>query len=279
MVLMVTIHHPVREDTLSHIPVYRIGFDDIRWALRQGWEDFLGLRGDLIFVGLIYPFVGFIAVLVSLEQSLLPLLFPLAAGISLLGPLVAAGFYEMARRRELGQDIRWRHFFDVFVGPAAGPLLALGLVLAGLFVLWLAAAMSIYEIFFVDANLGWRSPGPAAAFIETLFTTPNGWGLIIVGNLVGLGFAIVALMISVTSFPMVVDRPDLGAATAIETSIRVFMRNPIQILTWGLIVAVLLVLGSIPLFVGLAAVLPVLGYATWHLYTRAVEREELVSPS
>lgn len=271
---MVTIHHPVREDTLSHVPVRRIGFDDIRWALRQGWEDFLGLRGDLLFVGLIYPFVGFIAVLVSLDQSLLPLLFPMAAGISLLGPLVAAGFYEMARRRELGQDTSWRHFFDVFTGPAAGPLLALGLVLAGLFVLWLAAAMSIYEMFFVNANLGWRSPGPLNTFLQTLFTTPEGWGLIIVGNLVGLGFAILVLIISVTSFPMVVDQPEAGAATAIETSIRVSLRNPLQILSWGLIVAVLLVIGSIPLFIGLAVVLPVLGYATWHLYTRAVVREE-----
>ena len=276
---MVTVHHPVREDTLSHVPVRRIRFDDIRWALKQGWEDFLGLRGDLLFVGLIYPFVGLIAILVSLNQSLLPLLFPLAAGISLLGPLVAAGFYEMARRRELGQDIGWRHFFDVFTGPAAGPLLALGLVLAGLFVLWLAAAMSIYQMFFVDPNLGWRSPGPAGAFIQMLFTTPQGWALILVGNLVGLGFAILALIVSVASFPMVVDQPEAGAATAIETSIRVSLRNPVQIFTWGLIVAGLLVIGSIPLFIGLAVVLPVLGYATWHLYTRTVVREERVNPA
>lgn len=266
------ITHPAREDTLSHVPVRRIGFNDVRWALRQGWEDFLGLRGDLLFVGVLYPFVGFIAVLVALNQSLLPLLFPMAAGISLLGPLVAAGFYEMARRRELGEDIRWRHFFDVFAGPAAGPLLALGLVLAGLFVLWLAAAMAIYQIFFVDPTLGFRTPGPAAAFIEALLTTSNGWGLIIVGNLVGLAFAVVTLMISVVSFPMVVDQPEAGAATAIETSIRAFARNPVQMLGWGLIVAALLVIGSIPLFIGLAVALPVLGYATWHLYTRVVER-------
>jgi uncharacterized membrane protein len=266
------ITHPAREDTLSHIPVRKISFEDVKWALRQGWEDFLSLRGDLLFVGILYPFVGFIAILVALNQSLLPLIFPLAAGISLLGPLVAAGFYELARRRELGQDIRWRHFFDVFTGPAAGPLIALGLVLAGLFVLWLAAAMSIYQIFFVDANLGFRSPGALGTFLNTLLTTSYGWGLIIVGNLVGLGFAIVTLMISAVSFPMAVDQPELGAATTIETSIRAFVRNPLQMIGWGLIVGVLLVIGSIPLFVGLAVVLPVLGYATWHLYTRVVER-------
>lgn len=269
------ITHPARADVLSDIPVRRIGFDDVKWALRQGWQDFMILRGDILFVGFIYPFVGLIAVLVALNQSLLPLAFPLSAGISLLGPLVAAGFYELARRRELGEDIRWRHFFDVYTGPAAGPLLALGVVLMGLFVFWLGAAVAIYEAFFVNATLGFRPPGPAGTFIEALFTTGQGWGLIIVGNLVGLMFAIVALMISVVSFPMAVDRPDLGAATAIETSIRAVLRNPLQMLGWGLIVAVLLVIGSIPLFVGLAAVLPILGYATWHLYTRVVDREAI----
>jgi len=139
-------------------------------------------------------------------------------------------------------------------------------------VLWLAAAMAIYQIFFVDANLGYRSPGEVGAFLNTLLTTSQGWGLIIVGNLVGLAFAVITLMINVVSFPMAVDQPDVGAATTIETSIRAFVRNPLPMLGWGLIVAVLLVIGSIPLFVGLAVVLPVLGYATWHLYTRVVVR-------
>jgi uncharacterized membrane protein len=37
-------------------------------------------------------------------------------------------------------------------------------------------------------------------------------------------------------------------------------------------VVALLALGCLPLFVGLAVVLPVLGYASWHLYTRVIER-------
>jgi len=41
---------------------------------------------------------------------------------------------------------------------------------------------------------------------------------------------------------------------------------------WGVVVTLLLALGSIPLFVGLAFVLPWLGYSTWHLYTRLVDR-------
>jgi uncharacterized membrane protein len=48
-----------------------------------------------------------------------------------------------------------------------------------------------------------------------------------------------------------------------------------MIIRWGFIVGVLLVLGSIPLFIGLAVVLPWLGYASWHLYTHVIDRSAL----
>src|SRR3546814_4970445 len=59
----------------------------------------------------------------------------LAAGVSILGPAVAAGFYELARRREQGLDSSWRHFFDVFSGPSFVPLVTLTVFLAVLFLL------------------------------------------------------------------------------------------------------------------------------------------------
>src|SRR3546814_1350721 len=114
-------------------------------------------------------------------------------------------------------------------------------------------------------------PNSFAAFFNELFTTPAGWAMIIVGNLVGLAFALVVLAISVVSFPMVVDGR-AEAYEAVRTSVRVTMRNPGTVLLWGMIVALLLFIGCALAFVGLAVVLPVLGYATWHLYTRAVER-------
>jgi uncharacterized membrane protein len=70
---------------------------------------------------------------------------------------------------------------------------------------------------------------------------------------------------------MVVDK-GTDAAVAVATSIRVFQRNPVTMINWGIRVALILALGALPLFVGLMVALPVLGYATWHLYTRAVER-------
>lgn len=260
--------HPAVGGGITHdMNVRRIDIADLRWALREGWDDFMELRGDLIFIGAIYPFVGLLAALVALDQSLVPLLFPAAAGISLLGPAVASGFYEMARRRETHDDIRWRHFFDAFTGPSGPHVGWLTAAVGVIFLLWLFAAGWVSV-----AAYGGNPPGTFEAFFGSLFTTREGWTMIIVGNIVGLAFAVVAMTLSVVSFPMVVDKPHVGGAKAVETSIRAVMRNFGVMLVWGLIVAVLLVAGAIPFFVGLAFVLPWLGYSTWHLYTRLVER-------
>ena len=74
------------------------------------------------------------------------------------------------------------------------------------------------------------------------------------------------------SFPLLLDR-NVGIGTAIGTSVRA-VAAPAQVpwSLWGLIVATALVLGSLPFFVGLVIVLPVLGHATWHLYRKVVPR-------
>src|SRR5690242_17830249 len=94
----------------AEIPVRRISAGDANAALREGWADFMEMRGDLIFIGLLYPLLGVAAAMVVVGSPLLPMLFPLVAGIGLLGPLAAVGFYEMARRREEGLHSNWSHF-------------------------------------------------------------------------------------------------------------------------------------------------------------------------
>jgi uncharacterized membrane protein len=253
---------------MEEIRIRRLSLHDLRVALAQGWQDFLAKRGDLVFIGIIYPVAVAMVALIAFHSSILPLVFPLVAGAVLLGPSAASGFYELARRRELGLDARWRHFLDVVRGPAAEPLIALNAIIFGLFILWVAAALYIYL-----HTMGPQAPQTPLAFLQAVFSTSEGWRMIIVGNLVGLGFAIVSLAISVVSFPMIVDR-QVAWTVAMRTSVRVAWQNPVVIAVWGLIVVGLLILGTITALVGLAVVLPVLGYSTWHLYTRAVERGE-----
>ncbi|NIJ19942.1 putative membrane protein [Sphingomonas naasensis] len=239
---------------------------DLGAALRQGWADFLEHRGDLLFIGFIYPLVGFAAAAVALQDSLIPLFFPIAAGIGLMGPAAAAGFYELARRREAGLESDWSHFLDVARRPSFDAFLAVAGLLLLLFLAWLATAAGLYM-----ALMGPAAPDSATGFLTRLFTTPEGWTLIVLGNLAGLAFSAAVLTVSVVAMPMLVDK-DVDARTAIHTSRLAVAANKGAMLRWGVTVAALLVIGSIPFFVGLAVVLPVLGYATWHLYTRLVVR-------
>jgi uncharacterized membrane protein len=256
---------PSAKPTPQAAEVRRIGLADIRIALRKGLDDFRAERGELLFLGVIYPVVGLLACLLTFRADLLPLAFPIAAGVSLMGPPLASGFYELARRRERGEDASWGRAFEVLKTPPFAAIAVLTAFVAALFGLWLLCAYGVYA-----ATLG-ANPDTAANFWGSLFTTSDGWTMIVVGNLVGAAFALVVLIVSAVSFPMLVDRK-AGPLTAAETSIRAVAKSPGTFALWGLTIAALLVLGSIPLFVGLAVVLPVLGYATWHLYTLAVVR-------
>ena len=246
--------------------VRRITDTDINWALSEGWKDFNAKRGDVLVLAVLYPVLGLLTAVIALNDRLLPVFFPLVAGLSVMGPAVAAGFYEIARRREAGIDSSWIHFFDPLNGRSRTPLFMLTLMSLVFFVTWIAAAWLIYQ-----ATLAQVEPMTIVGGFQQLFSTPEGWTMVIVGNLVGAVFAVLTVVLTLVSFPMVVDKP-VDAGTAVGTSIRAVGRNPGAVASWGLRVAGLLILGSIPLFIGLAVVLPVLGYATWHLYTRMVER-------
>lgn len=246
--------------------VRRISASDLRDVLAKGLRDFSAYRTDVIFYCLIYPVAGVVLARLAAGYDMLPLIFPLASGFALIGPVAAIGLYEMSRRREQGAEITWADAFGVFGSPALGAILALGLLLLVIFLLWLIAAYGIYNV-----TLGPKPPASIASFVSDVFTTNAGWTLIGVGVGVGFLFAVLVLTISVVSFPLLLDR-DVGVYMAVLTSIRAARANPGPIAVWGLIVAVGLVVGSIPFLLGLAIVMPILGHATWHLYRKLVAR-------
>ena len=246
--------------------VRRIGTADLIDALAKGLDDFKAMPTHVVFLCLIYPVVTLLFARIYAGYEVLPLVFPLLAGYTLIGPLVATGMYELSRRREEGLDISRGHAFDVFRSPSIGSIATLGVVLMAIYFAWLGAAWAIYEAIFGNA-----APTSIEEFARQVFTTPAGWTLIIGGSSAGFLFAVVVLTLSVVSFPLLLDR-DVGVMTAMQTSVRAVLANPITMAIWGLIVAVALLIGSLPLFVGLSVVMPVLGHATWHLYRKVVER-------
>jgi uncharacterized membrane protein len=246
--------------------VRRIAVADLRDALASGLDDFRAFRTDVVFLCVVYPVIGILLSSFAFRQDLLPLLFPLVSGFALVGPVAAIGLYELSRRREQGIPATWADAFSRIGSPAFGAIVVLGLGLLVIFLLWLGAAQVIYM-----ATLGPEPPASLGAFISDLLTTGAGWALIIIGMGIGFLFALLVLMISVVSFPMLLDR-DVGVGVAVITSVRAVVDNPRPMATWGLIVAGGLMIGSLPLVLGLIFVMPVLGHATWHLYRKVVPR-------
>lgn len=246
------------------LEVRQLSVDDLRMALRKGAADMTEFRSDALFACLLYPVIGAVLAAVALTGNMEHLLFPVLSGFALVGPLASVGLYEMSRRRELGEPVSWWVLGDVFRSPRFASILVLGMLLLGSFAAWLLAANVIYAL-----TLGPDAPSSTMAFLHEAVSEPAGWAMIFVGMGVGFVFAAMVLAISVVSFPLLLDR-DVGLVIAVVTSINVARRNPRTIAIWGLIVAVSLAVGSLPLLLGLLLVMPILGHATWHLYRAAV---------
>jgi uncharacterized membrane protein len=252
----------------AEAPVIRnIGLSELHRALQRGWEDFKAVPTHAIILCIIYPVLGLMLARAVLGYSVIPLLFPLAAGFALIGPFAAVGLYEMSRRRERGEQATAWDALEVVRSPSFGAMLGLGALLLALFVTWVATAQALYI-----AAFGYEGATGIYNFAERVLMTSQGWWLIVVGCGVGFLFALVALCISVVSFPLMLDR-HASAGDAMVTSLRAVARNPVPMAAWGLIVAVLLAVGTLPFFLGLAVVIPLLGHATWHLYRETIEPE------
>lgn len=251
-------------ETPAHPVVRKIGFADLKDALMKGVDDFWAMPTHVLPLAVIYPVVGLILARLSFGYDMMPILFPLAAGFALIGPFATIGFCELSRRREEGLDTAWTHAFEVARSSSAAAIAALGLLLLVIFVVWLGVAHWLYQSLF-----GYGSPGSFEQFFKDIFTTRQGWTLIILGNAIGFLFAVAAFSLSVVSFPLLLDH-DVGVVVAMHTSIKSVLVNPVVMATWGLVIAVALVIGAIPFFVGLAVVVPILGHASWHLYRKVV---------
>jgi len=256
------------EEAVARPGIRTLSRDDLFNSFSQGWEDVKAMRSDVIALCIVYPLIGAFLTAVAVDQARITLIFPMAAGFALLGPVVAIGLYEMSRRRESGRETRLVHALGVLGSPSAGAMFLMGLGLLALYILWLVCSEILFQL-----TLGPEQPASATAFFMDATASVEGWAMILGGIGLGFLFALAALVTASISFPLLLDR-DVGIRVAIETSLRVFAQNPSTMLFWGFLVAGTLVGASIPAFVGFIFALPLLGHATWHLYRRAVEWPE-----
>lgn len=261
-------HNKAQEAPEEHygpLPVRHISSADLRIALSKGWSDFWIKPSHLLFLGLFYPLAGLFLCRLVVGYDVLPMLFPVMAGFTLVGPFAAVGLYEISRRIELGETPSWDAAIHAFRPPNLFPIAVLGVTLMILFLAWLGVAMSTYRSLFGPFHEVTSIPG----FYNEVITTNAGWELIGVTFVAGFLFAVVALAIGFVSFPLIIDR-HAGVIVAVSTSVSAMLHNPLTVLLWGLIVTALIAVGFATLLIGLAIIMPVLGHATWHLYRRIV---------
>ena len=241
-------------------------------VLAKGWQDFLARPTAAIFIIVVYPLAGFLIYRFAFHEDLLPLLFPMVSGFALIGPLTAVGLFNISRSREAAATPDSVSAYTSVSGDIVGPSVKVGLLLFFIYAAWIGAAYLIYGL-----TMGDYEPASLGALVSEVFSTAAGWALLIVGCGVGAIFAVLALAVGAVSLPAIYDRK-LSAGHAVGLSIRTVAAHPRLFLTWGIVVAVGLALGSLPAFLGLLVVLPVFGHATWHLY-RATAADPVRPPA
>ena len=246
------------------IHVRKIGLADLWQSLREGYEDFNARPSHFAFLLIIYPLFALLLTLFLVGGRMLQFAFPMVAGLTLLGPIISVALFEVSRRRELGLDLSWQSAFGFVHSSAFAPITALSVIMMLLYVGWLYLAQLIYA-----GTLGLEPPASFAEFVNQVLTTRRGGALVAYGMFVGFLFAFAALAISVIAFPLLLDKPTTSV-TAIIVSVRAVTSNLLPMAVWGLTVAVLLAAGAAIFLVGLIAVLPILGHATWHLYRKVI---------
>lgn len=238
---------------------------DIIDALKLGFDDFRAKPSHMFVFGLVYLGGAILAAGVALDRALLPMVFPVVSGLALTGPFAAIVLYEISRRRDQGGEFSWGDAPSIVQHASTGAIVILALFLFAIFFVWLATANWI-----LNATMGEAAYAGAGDFVRLVLTTPEGWRLIVFGNLAGFIFAAIVLATNVVSFPMLLERR-VGAPAAVATSLRVTAKSPIAIAFWGLIIAGSMAVSAILFLIPLAVVIPVLGHASWRVYRKAVE--------
>ncbi|WP_050527329.1 DUF2189 domain-containing protein [Pseudorhodobacter aquimaris] len=236
---------------------------DLRASLAAGWQDFRAAPVFGLFFAAVYVAGGWLILYALTATGQVWWTLPAAAGFPILGPFIACGLYEVSRRLETGEPLNWRAILGVIFRQKDRQIPSMAAVVVVFFLFWNFLAHMIFALF-----LGLQAMTNISTSLD-VFLTVNGLMMLGVGTIVGAVFAGVLFSLTVVSLPLLLDR-EVDFVTAMITSVSVVLNNPLLMLVWGAMIALMIFVGMALGFFGLFIVLPVLGHATWHLYRRAL---------
>ncbi len=248
---------------IDHLPVRSVGIDAPNRWLAAAWRDFCRAPALSLGYGAIFTGLGYLLVLGLHLGGVGSLIPAVIACFFLVGPVLAAGFYDVSRRAEAGQDVSLGQALAAFGRHWAG-LSGIGLFLMLAVAAWMQVAFLIFMLFFHS------TPPALDNFIYDVLTADQVVPFLLVGALAGGMIAAVVFSITVVSIPLVVDR-NLPVLTAMATSVAAVRRNWKVMLGWAATIVLLVGMGMTTFFLGLALALPLAAYGSWHAYRDLVE--------
>ncbi|MDX5592358.1 DUF2189 domain-containing protein [Pseudovibrio sp. SPO723] len=251
------------------IPVVnKIEIADIVDALKLGMKDFRRQPLYGLFFGCFFAIGGNVIVLMSFFYNQSHLSYPLAVGFWLIGPFIAVGLYEVSRRLEKNEELSWRGVLGIMWDQHRRELAWMAFVVIFILLMWMFEVRLLLALF-----LGFSGFSTFGEFLQVMFTTPQGFMFLVVGNVVGALISLILFSLTVVSFPLLLDR-NYDFITAMITSVKVVLASPVVMIGWGWAITLILLASMAPAFIGLIVTLPILGHTTWHLYRKAVRFED-----
>jgi len=252
---------PPRHATLRR-PVHQVDVEaPWRW-LQLGWQDLLAARAISLAFGTLIALASLLLISLLWFVDFLPYALPLAAGFMFVAPAAAICFYDISRRLEVGAPVRFMEIALAWI-PHAGQIALMGLVMMLFQLAWIRFALLLFALFFGSEPANWDR------FIQALFFSTDGLPFLILGTLSGGVLAVLAFALSVTAFPMLLDR-DVGAAAAIATSVHAAVVNWRVMTGWAALVVLFTAAGIVTGCLGLIVTMPLIGHASWHAYRELV---------
>lgn len=242
-------------------PPAHISMSDLGTVLVAGWRDFRRAPAFGLFFSAFYVLGGLVLALVAFAAGRDWWLIPFVLGFPLIAPFAAIGLYEVSRRIEMEEPLDWPSVLRVVFAQKDRQVPSMAMVVLLLFMFWVFVAHTVFALFMGVSSLT-NITSSAALIFEG-----RGLVMLLVGTVIGAGFAAVLFSFTVVGLPILLER-EVDFITAIITSVQAVTANPLVLLVWAAMIAGLLFLAIIPYFLGLLVVLPVLGHASWHMYRR-----------
>lgn len=252
---------PYPVETVALPEVGRVTISDLIAALKAGVWDFRRAPLYGLFFSAVYVLAGL--ALLWLGAGTLAWVLTVSLGFPLVAPFAAVGLYEVSRRLEAEEPLDWRGILGVVAAERGRQVPRIGVTLALAFLFWTFLAHLLFALIMAETPL---RPG---AMDWSAFLTWPGLALVAAELTLGGITAFLIFGLSVVSLPLCLDQ-EVGFVTAMLLSLAVVRRNRAVMALWAVLIALSLLVGLLPAFLGLLVVLPVFGHASWHLYRRAL---------